>query len=143
MLPSMDEPTEAIREPVDILAQTISLVGIDQGMSLGQPSAIKSKLSITDVAPDKFLEKYHHRELFHKRSKDNMYRKMRRKNQALETKCKEKDWLLANQNYKFEALEAKSHSKDLKIEALEVLLESQSRENELLRRQIQELQVLL
>ena len=126
MLPSMDEPVEAIREPVDILAQSIHLVGIDQELSShkslverpDQCSTIKSKHSTFN---EEFLEKYRDRELFHRRSKDNMYRKMCRKNQALETKCKEKDY---------------------KIETLEANLRCEKKENELLRRQIQELKVL-
>ena len=120
MLPSMDEPTEAIREPVDILAQTISLVGIDQQMP--PHKSITPRRLTSDVASQEFLEKYHDRELFHRRSKDSMYRKMRKTNQALEAKSKEKDMLLESRNYKIEAL---------------------SREIELLRRENQELRVLL
>ena len=86
--------------------------------------------------PRGFHQKYHSRELFHKRSKDSMYHRMLRKNQTLEAKCHEKDLLLESRDNKIEALEAKCHSKD-------VLLKSQNREIEVLRWQIQELQVLL
>ena len=61
--------------------------------------------------PRGFHQKYQSRELFHKRSKHSMYRRMLRKNQTLEAKCQEKDMLLESPDNTIEAFVTNQESR--------------------------------
>ena len=80
-----------------ILLETTRLKLLQQIKNLG------AQLLVTH--PRGFRQKYQSRELFHKRSKDQLYRRMRRNNQTLEANCHEKDLLLKSQNREIELLQ--------------------------------------
>ena len=61
--------------------------------------------------PRGFRQKYQSRELFYKRSKQSMYRRMLRKKQTTEAKCHEKDMLLDRRVNKIEAFATNQESR--------------------------------
>ena len=87
--------------------------------SLGRPSiqCIAKAMNQESRCPtpgdtaEGFLQKYGSRELFHKRSKHSLYRRMLRKNQTLEAKCQEKDMLLESPDNTIEAFVTNQESR--------------------------------